>query len=58
MQGAVGFLVGIAIFAVGLAGLAFGLHEMMTHAAPDGTRAVAGLATFVVAVFASLAVIR
>lgn len=58
MQGTVGFLVGLVLVAVGLAGLGFGLHEMMTQIAPDNTKVIAGLGTFIVGIFALLAVIR
>lgn len=59
MRGTVGMLVGLLVMAVGLAGLGYALSLMMTHADPDAAlKAVAGLATFVVATLASLAVIR
>lgn len=58
MRGTVGVLVGIAVVAVGLGGLGFALHELMSQTAPDTTMAVAGLAAFVVGAFALLAVIR
>ena len=59
MRGTVGMLVGLLVMTVGLAGLGYALSLMMTHADPDAAlKAVAGLATFVVATFISLAVIR
>jgi hypothetical protein len=43
---------------VGLAGLGFALHQMMTHTDPDaGLKALAGLGTFVVACLASVGII-
>ncbi len=59
MSGAVGFIVGIVLFAVGLGGLAFALEQFMTHSDPNlALHAVAGLGTFVIAAFATIAVIR
>jgi hypothetical protein len=51
-------LVGIVIFAVGLAGLGFALNEMMTHADPNtALRQLAGLGTFIIASLVSVFVI-
>lgn len=59
MRGARGVLVGLALFVIGFAGLGFALVQMMTHADPNASvKAVAGLGTFVVACFASLAIFR
>ena len=58
MRGVFGVLVGILLFVVGLSGLGFALHQMMTHTDPDaGLKALAGLGTFIVASLASIAVI-
>jgi len=52
-------LVGLLVMIVGLAGLGYALSLMMTHADPEfAPKAAAGLATFIVAIFASLAVMR
>ncbi len=49
MRGVFGVLVGLVLFAVGLAGLGFALDQMMTHADPNaGMKALAGLGTFVI----------
>ena len=49
MRGVFGVLVGLILFAVGLAGLGFALDQMMTHADPNaGMKALAGLGTFVI----------
>ena len=59
MRGAFGMLVGVVVMIVGLAGLGYALSLMTTHADPEfAPKAVAGLATFIIAVFASLAVMR
>ena len=59
MRGTVGMLVGLLVMIVGLAGLGYALSLMMTHADPEfAPKAAAGLATFIVAIFASLAVMR
>jgi formate-dependent nitrite reductase membrane component NrfD len=59
MRGTFGFLVGLILFAVALAGLGFALHLLMTHADPQASmKAAAGLVTFVVAALASVAIIR
>jgi hypothetical protein len=58
MQGAAGFLVGIVFVAVSLAGLGYGLHEMMTQVAPDHVKSIGGLAAFVAGIFALIAIIR
>jgi hypothetical protein len=59
MRGALGILVGLVVFTVGLAGLAFAFDQMMTHADPDaGMKAAAGLGTFIVACLASVVIIR
>lgn len=59
MSGAIGFLVGLVLFAVGLGGLAFALEQFMTHSDPNlALHAVAGIGTFLVAAFATIAVIR
>ncbi len=58
MRGVFGVLVGIVLFAVGLAGLGFALNEMMTHADPNAAmKALAGLGTFVIVSLASVIVI-
>ena len=58
MRGIFGVLVGIVLFAIGLAGLGFALDQMMTHADPNAAvKAVAGLATFVVVCLASVVAI-
>ena len=55
MRGVFGVLVGIVLFAVGLAGLGFALNEMMTHADPNtALRALAGLGTFIIASLVSV----
>jgi hypothetical protein len=49
MRGVFGVLVGLILFAVGLAGLGFALDQMMTHADPNaGMKALAGLGTFII----------
>ena len=49
MRGVFGVLIGLVLFAVGLAGLGFALDQMMTHADPNaGMKALAGLGTFVI----------
>ncbi len=59
MRGTVGSLVGLVVFAIGLGGLGFALEQMMTHSDPNmGLHAVAGIGTFLVAAFASVAIIR
>lgn len=59
MHGTVGVLVGLVLFAAGLAGLGFALEQMMTHSDPNaGLHALAGIGTFLVAAFVSLAIIR
>jgi hypothetical protein len=59
MRGAVGILVGLVLIGVGLAGLAYALAQMTTHADPNSSlHAVAGLGTFVIVILASLAIIR
>jgi hypothetical protein len=59
MRGAFGILVGLGVFAVGLAGLAYALLQMTTHADPNASlHAAAGLGTFIAAVLASIFVIR
>jgi hypothetical protein len=58
MRGTFGVLVGILLFVVGLSGLGFALHQMMTHADPDASlKALAGLGTFIVASLASVGII-
>jgi formate-dependent nitrite reductase membrane component NrfD len=58
MRGIFGVLIGIALFAIGLAGLGFALDQMMTHADPNAAlKAVVGLATFVVVCLASVVAI-
>ena len=58
MRGVFGVLVGIVIFAVGLAGLGFALNEMMTHADPNAAmKALAGLGTFIIVSLLSVVVI-
>ena len=58
MRGGFGVLVGILLFTVGLFGLGFALHQMMTHADPDaGLKALAGLGTFIVVCLASVGLI-
>ena len=59
MRAFIGVLFGLVLFTIGLAGLGFALHLMMTHADPQTAwKAAAGLATFVVASLLSVAVIR
>jgi hypothetical protein len=59
MSGAIGFIVGVVLFAVGLGGLAFALEQFMTHTDPNlALHAAAGIGTFVIAALASIAVIR
>ena len=49
MRGVFGVLVGLILFAIGLAGLGFALDQMMTHADPNAAmKALAGLGTFLV----------
>ena len=49
MRGVFGVLIGLILFAVGLAGLGFALDQMMTHADPNaGMKALAGLGTFII----------
>ena len=49
MRGVFGVLIGLVLFAVGLAGLGFALDQMMTHADPNASmKALAGLGTFVI----------
>jgi formate-dependent nitrite reductase membrane component NrfD len=58
MRGIFGVLVGIVLFAIGLAGLGFALHQMMTQADPHAAlKAAAGLGTFVVVCLASVVAI-
>ena len=58
MRGVFGVLIGLVIFAVGLAGLGFALSEMMTHADPNAAmRSLAGLGTFIIASLISVFVI-
>ena len=58
MRGAFGMLVGVLLFVVGLSGLGFALHQMMTHTDPDaGLKALAGLGTYLVVCMASIAII-
>jgi len=55
MRGVFGVLIGLVVFAVGLAGLGFALNEMMTHADPNtAVRALAGLGTFLIASLVSV----
>lgn len=55
MRGVFGVLIGLVLFAVGLAGLGFALDQMMTQADPNAAmKALAGLATFVVVSLASV----
>jgi hypothetical protein len=50
MRGTIGFIVGIIIAAVGLAGLGASLREMMTHADPHSLLiSLGGLGAFVLA---------
>lgn len=59
MRGTVGVLVGLVLFVIGFAGLGFALEQMMTHSDPNaGLHALAGIGTFLVVAFASLAIIR
>lgn len=49
MRGFFGMLVGIVLFAIGLAGLGVALHQMMTHTDPHAAaKALAGLGTFII----------
>jgi hypothetical protein len=59
MRGVAGTFVGLVVFTIGLAGLAYALLQMTTHADPNASlHAAAGLGTFIAAVLASLFVIR
>jgi hypothetical protein len=59
MRGFLGVLVGLVLFAIGLAGLGVALNEMMTHADPNSSvRALAGLGTFVVVCLVSMVMFR
>lgn len=59
MSGPVGLIVGLILFAVGLGGLGFAGEQMMTHTDPNmAIKAVAGLATFILAVIGMLVIIR
>ena len=58
MRGVFGVLVGVILFAIGLAGLGFALHQMMTQTDPHAAmKALAGLGTYIVVCMASIAVI-
>lgn len=58
MRGTFGVIVGIVMFAIGLAGLGVALDQMMTHADPDSAlKAVAGLGVFVVVSLVSVVVV-
>lgn len=58
MRGVFGVLVGIVLFAVGLAGLGFALDQMMTQADPNAAmKSLAGLGTFIIASLVSVFVI-
>ena len=58
MRGVFGVLVGVILFAIGLAGLGFALHQMMTQADPHAAmKALAGLGTFIVASLVSVGII-
>ena len=58
MRGFFGVLVGIVLFAIGLAGLGVALNEMMTHADPNAAmKALAGLGTFVVVAWSRSSII-
>ena len=59
MRGFFGVLVGLVLFAIGLAGLGVALNEMMTHADPNSAvKALAGLATFMVVCLVSMVMLR
>ncbi len=59
MRGLLGVVVGIVVMAIGLAGLAYALDLMMTHADPNGAlKQAAGLGAFIVAGLATVAIIR
>lgn len=59
MRGTFGVLVGLVLFAIGLAGLGFALAQMMTQTDPDmALKAVAGLAAYVIVCLASLVIVR
>jgi uncharacterized membrane protein YqhA len=59
MRGFFGVLVGLVLFAIGLAGLGVALNEMMTHADPNSAaKALAGLGTFMVACLISMVMFR
>ncbi|MFA5900573.1 MAG: hypothetical protein WC829_15845 [Hyphomicrobium sp.] len=59
MSGTVGMIVGLVILALGLGGLGFAFDQMMTHADPDAAlKAAAGIVTFAVSAFITLAIIR
>jgi hypothetical protein len=59
MRGTFGVIVGIVLFAVGLAGLGEALTQMMTHADPNSAlKAVAGLGVFLLVSLLSVVMIR
>ena len=59
MRGFFGVLVGLVLFAIGLAGLGVALNEMMTHADPNSAmKALAGLGTFMFVCLVSMVMIR
>ena len=59
MRGFFGVLVGLVLFAIGLAGLGVALNEMMTHADPNSAvKALAGLGTFIIVSLLSVVMIR
>ena len=48
MRGTFGILIGVILFAIGLAGLGEALAQMMTHADPNASmKAAGGLGVFV-----------
>ena len=58
MRGVFGVLIGLVLFAVGLAGLGFALDQMMTQADPNAAmKALAGLGTFVIVSLVSVVAI-
>jgi hypothetical protein len=58
MRGFLGVLVGLVLFAIGLAGLGVALNEMMTHADPNAAiKALAGLGTFIIVSLLSVVII-
>jgi hypothetical protein len=59
MRAFFGVLVGLVLFAIGLAGLGVALNEMMTHADPNSAvKALAGLGTYMVVCLIAMVMFR